>query len=84
MFIEENAYTMREIIPVCFFSEGGRLERELKYIESALGESASNTHQLVIQTPKDPPASLLHSEALLAHLKVIKAASSVTVHLFNV
>lgn len=60
------------------------MERELKYIESALGEPASNTHQLVIQTPKDPPASLLHSEALLAHLKVIKAASSVTVHLFNV
>ncbi|XP_065204858.1 protein patched-like [Planococcus citri] len=66
-----------------WIEEGGRLERERKYIENALGESATNTHQLVIQTPKDPPASLLHSGALLAHLKVIKAASSVTVYLFN-
>lgn len=65
-------------------TEGGRLERELKYIESALGELASNTHQLVIQTSKDSSASLLRPEALLAHLKVVKAASSVTVHLFGV
>ena len=60
------------------------MENELKYIESVLEERDSGTQQLVIQTPKDPLASLLHAEALLAHVKVLKAALSVTVHVFNV
>lgn len=53
-----------------FFSEGGRLEAELKYTAQALGEADSSTHQLVIQTAKDPDVSLLHAGALLEHLKV--------------
>jgi patched 1 protein len=49
----------------------------------ALGEADSSTHQLVIQTPRDPEASLLHPAALLSHLDVVKAATSVTVQLFD-
>ncbi|RZF41387.1 hypothetical protein LSTR_LSTR000101 [Laodelphax striatellus] len=65
--------------------EGGRLESELKYTAAALGESGgSNTHQLLIQTPVDPAANLLHPNALLNHLQVLRAASSVTVHLFDI
>jgi patched 1 protein len=64
-------------------AEGGRLERELRYTQAALGEADSSTHQLVIQTPRDPEASLLHSAALLSHLDVVKAATSVTVQLFD-
>lgn len=64
-------------------AEGGRLERELKYTHAALGEADSSTHQLVIQTPRDPEASLLHPVALLSHLDVVKAATSVTVQLFD-
>lgn len=64
--------------------EGGRLERELKYTHAALGEADSSTHQLVIQTPRDPEASLLHPVALLSHLDVVKAATSVTVQLFDI
>nr|CAD7573269.1 unnamed protein product [Timema californicum] len=63
--------------------EGGRLERELHYTETALGEADTSTHQLVIQAPKDPGASLLHPAALLTHLQVLRAATAVTVHLFD-
>lgn len=52
------------------FTEGGRLEEELKYTAEALGEVESSTHQLIIQTAKDPDASILHAGALLEHLKV--------------
>lgn len=52
------------------FTEGGRLEAELKYTAKALGEADSSTHQLIIQTAKDPDVSLLHAGALLEHLKV--------------
>lgn len=51
-------------------TEGGRLEAELKYTAKALGEADSSTHQLIIQTAKDPDVSLLHAGALLEHLKV--------------
>ncbi|XP_059471270.1 protein patched [Neocloeon triangulifer] len=65
--------------------EGGRLERELLYTKQQLGEDASTTtHQLVIQTPRDPEASVLHPSALLAHLDVLRAASAVTIHMFDV
>ncbi|XP_063239039.1 protein patched [Bacillus rossius redtenbacheri] len=64
--------------------EGGRLERELRYTQAALGEADSSTHQLVIQTSRDETASLLHPAALLAHLAVVRAAASVTVHLFDI
>lgn len=53
-------------------TEGGRLEEELKYTAEALGEVESSTHQLIIQTAKDPDASVLHAGALLEHLKVIR------------
>lgn len=43
----------------------------------------SSTHQLLIQTPKDPDASVLHAPALLAHLEVIRIAKSVEVHMFD-
>lgn len=68
--------------PACF-AEGGRLERELRYSAAALGEQMDDTHQLVIQTPKDPGASLLHPNALKAHLQVLQTATQVTVHLFD-
>lgn len=67
----------------CLVAEGGRLERELRYSAAALGEQNGATHQLVIQTPKDPGASILHPNALKNHLQVLRAATQVTVHLFD-
>lgn len=49
----------------------------------SLGETGSSTHQLVIQIPKDPNASVLHPQALLTHLEVLKQATAVTVHMFD-
>ena len=65
-----------------FLSEGGRLERELQYVEKHLGAGAGATNQMLIQTPKDAEAKLttvLTPEALLSHAKVIRAASRVVV-----
>ncbi|KAK6617228.1 hypothetical protein RUM44_005559 [Polyplax serrata] len=64
--------------------EGGRLEKELRYTQKTLGEASGSTHELLIQTPKDPGASLLHPGALLTHLDVVRAATSVSVHLFDI
>lgn len=66
------------------FLEGGRLEQELLYTQKSLGEMESTTHQLLIQTPKDPDASVLHSQALLTHLEVLRQATSVTVQMFDI
>ncbi|PBC33005.1 Protein patched [Apis cerana cerana] len=55
--------------------EGGRLQKELSYASEALGEAAASTHQLVIQTPKDPGANILHPAALKEHLAILKAAT---------
>lgn len=63
--------------------EGGRLQKELSYASEALGEAAASTHQLVIQTPKDPGANILHPAALKEHLAILKAATQVTVRLFD-
>jgi patched 1 len=60
------------------------LEKELRYTKAALGEDASSTtHQLLIQTPRTPEASVLQPSALLAHLDVVRAASAVSVHMFD-
>ncbi|XP_012276019.1 protein patched isoform X2 [Orussus abietinus] len=64
--------------------EGGRLQRELTYASEALGEAAASTHQLVIQTPRHSGANILHPAALKEHLAVLKAATEVTVHLFEI
>ena len=63
--------------------EGGRLQKELSYTSEALGVAAASTHQLVIQTPRDPGANILHPAALKEHLAILKAATQVTVHLFD-
>lgn len=66
------------------YTEGGRLEQELLYTQKSLGEMESTTHQLLIQTPKDPDASVLNSQALLTHLEVLRQATSVTVQMFDI
>ncbi|XP_076749448.1 protein patched isoform X4 [Xylocopa sonorina] len=64
--------------------EGGRLQKELTYASEALGEAAASTHQLVIQTPRHSGANILHPAALKEHLAILKAATQVTVHLFDI
>ncbi|XP_058065596.1 protein patched [Anopheles bellator] len=71
--------TVREL----WIQEGGSLEHELAYTQKSLGEMDSSTHQLLIQTPKDMEASILHPTALLAHLDVVRQAIAVTVHMYE-
>lgn len=71
------------------FIEGGRLESELRYSQQVLGESESVVHLLISQTAKTntniiPPPQIFHRKALLTHLKLLKAASHVTVNIFDV
>ncbi|XP_049539908.1 LOW QUALITY PROTEIN: protein patched [Anopheles darlingi] len=66
-----------------WIEEGGYLEKELAYTRRALGETDSSTHQLLIQTPKDMEASILHPTALLTHLDVVRKAIAVTVHMYD-
>lgn len=65
---------------LAFFAEGGRLQKELEYVENTLGIGAGATNELIIQTPKeDAIGSVLTTESLLTHLEVIKAAARVVV-----
>lgn len=66
-----------------WIQEGGRLEAELAYTQKTIGEDESATHQLLIQTTHDPNASVLHPQALLAHLEVLVKATAVKVHLYD-
>ena len=60
-------------------TEGGRLEKELSYVTDHLGAGAGATSQMVIQTPRNDHGSVLTPDSLLAHLRVLRAASRVVV-----
>ncbi|XP_037090839.1 protein patched-like [Pollicipes pollicipes] len=64
--------------------EGGRLERELEYVKSSLGEGAGSLYQIVVQTPREGDTSVLRAEALLAHLEAVKAASRTSVEVLDI
>jgi len=76
--------TIETDIESLWVEEDGRVEKELNYIRKTLGEGIGSTNQLLIQTPRDPQANILHPESLLHHLEVMKAATEVTVDLFEV
>lgn len=79
-------------------AEGGRLARETAYAVEQIGdslvkekperaelvrESLVHTHQLVIQSPKQHGANVLHAAALKEHLEVLAAASMVSVYMYD-
>lgn len=57
--------------------EGGRVAREMEYMDSTLGEGAGGVNQMLIQTGEG--SNLLSADSLLHHLKILKRASRVTV-----
>ncbi len=65
-----------------FVAEDGRLERELAYSRSRLGEGSGITSELVIQTPQHG-GSVLSVESLLLHYDALLAASQVTVDMYD-
>ena len=65
-------------------TEGGRVEKELDYIKNHLDDDGVlTTDEIIIQTHTDPDGNLLTPSALLLHLEVLKAATQVTVDLFD-
>ncbi|KAG1667437.1 Protein patched 1 [Nymphon striatum] len=66
------------------YPKGGRLEKELKYIKTTLGEGSGSTNQMLIQTPKLKGSNLLHPDALLAHFEAIQVASQVSIEMFDI
>ncbi|XP_038624067.1 protein patched homolog 1 isoform X3 [Tachyglossus aculeatus] len=62
---------------------GGRVSRELSYTRRMIGEEAMFNPQLLIQTPREPGASILTTEALAQHLHSALQASRVHVYMYN-
>uniref|UniRef100_A0A6I8PTB0 Patched 1 n=1 Tax=Ornithorhynchus anatinus TaxID=9258 RepID=A0A6I8PTB0_ORNAN len=62
---------------------GGRVSRELSYTRQKIGEEAMFNPQLLIQTPREPGASVLTTEALAQHLHSALQASRVHVYMYN-
>ncbi len=62
------------------------MERELNYVEEQLGSGAGATMEMLIQTPADINglSNVLTSDALLAHLDVLTAATRVVVEMDDV
>ena len=69
---------MEDRIEKLWVEEGGRLDRELGYVERTLGKDYGGINQMLIQT-SETRGSLLTQEALLAHLDVLKEATRVHV-----
>lgn len=61
-----------------------RIESELKYVSSAIGDGQGASSQLVLQTPSQKKANVLTVEALMIHLEAMAIATHVSVDLHDV
>ena len=74
---------LEDKIEKLWVEEGGRLDRELAYVEKTLGPGSGGINQMLIQTGKGG-SSLLSPESLLTHMQVLKKATRVTVEMDDV
>ena len=77
-----KSVVIEDRIEKLWVEEGGRLDRELAYVEETLGKGSGGINQMVIQTGED--AALLTPDSLLHHLDVLKSATRVTVEMDDV
>jgi patched 1 protein len=83
-YINSNGFILSNVNQL-WIEAGGRLENELLYTEKSIGEKDTFAYnQLIIQTPKNQNASILHSQALLKHLEIVKRAISVEVYVDDI
>ncbi|GBO05022.1 Protein patched, partial [Araneus ventricosus] len=68
----------------CHLSAGGRLEEELTYTRENHGEGVGSRDLMITHTLKEKGANVLHSDTLLAHQQVLKAAVDVSVEVFDI
>ncbi|GAB6028772.1 hypothetical protein CHUAL_004588 [Chamberlinius hualienensis] len=76
--------TLETDVEKLWVEKGGRLEKELDYVQKTLGEGSGSTNQIILQVPKQESANILRQEALLAHLEVVLVASQVKVEMFDI
>ena len=74
---------LEDKIEKLWVEEGGRLGRELAYVEETLGSGSGGINQMLIQTGEGS-SNLLTPESLLMHLQVLKKATRVTVEMDDV
>ena len=58
------------------------MQTELEYTKKVLGEGSGATYELVIQTPSRG-GSVLSAQSLLLHYKALRAATKISVQLFD-
>lgn len=65
------------------FSEGGRLEEELKYTNDIVGIGSGTTAELIIQTPNKEGANVLGVKSLQLHLQTLMKVTNIEVDMFD-
>ncbi|GFT84485.1 protein patched [Nephila pilipes] len=63
---------------------GGRLEAETTYTKLTHGEGIGGRDLMITHALKEEGANVLHTDTLLAHLQVVKAAVYVSVDVFDI
>ncbi|GFR30951.1 protein patched [Trichonephila clavata] len=63
---------------------GGRLEAEMSYTKLTHGEGIGGRDLMITHTLKEEAANVLHTDTLLAHQQVVKAAVHVSVDVFDI
>ena len=82
-FLSENLLiSFLNLMIVSITVEDGRLEHELAYSKSRLGEGSGITSELIIQTPQHG-GSILSVDSLLLHYNALLVASQVTVDMYD-
>ena len=74
---------LEDRIEKLWVEEGGRLDRELSYVEETLGAGSGGVNQMVIQTGEGG-STILSPESLLTHMHIVKQATRVTVQMDDV
>lgn len=76
--------TLETDVEKLWVEKGGRLERELEYVERSLGTGSGTTNQIILQTAKQTGSNILRRDALNAHLNVVLVAARVQVEMFDI
>ncbi|CAL1269676.1 unnamed protein product [Larinioides sclopetarius] len=76
--------TVDSDIKKLWVTAGGRLEEELTYTRENHGEGVGSRDLTITHTLKEKGANVLHSDTLLAHQQVLKAAVDVSVEVFDI
>ncbi|XP_061192639.1 protein patched homolog 1-like [Saccostrea echinata] len=75
--------TLQTDVEKLWVEEGGRLEKELEYTRTTVGEGRGTTSQLVIQTPRGD-SNILTVPSFQFHLETLLKVTQISVDMFDV